>query len=81
MFVKALGKEVVGEFACLLETVDALCNFKVDPAVMCEGGEVVFIDEFLRDDSELNADILGAIEWCAKIKVGDIKAGKFGILC
>ena len=69
VFVQALGKEVVCEFACLFQAVDTLGNFEVDPAVMCEGGEVVFIDEFLWDDSELNADILGAIEWCAKIKV------------
>ncbi len=51
MFVQALGKEVVCKFACLFQAVDALCNFEVDPAVMCEGGEVVFIDEFLWDDS------------------------------
>ena len=45
----------------LLKAVDALGHFKVDPAMVCEGGEIVFIDEFLQDDGELYAYILGWI--------------------
>ena len=81
VFVQSLGGEVVCKFTHLLKAVDSLDYFEVDPAVVCEGGEVVFIDEFLRDDSELNAYILGSIEGRAQIKVGCIKAGKFGLLC
>ena len=50
VFVQPLGEEVIGEFARLFKAINALGNFEVDPAMVCEGGEIVFIDEFLRYD-------------------------------
>ena len=53
---------VADKFPRLLKAVDALGGFKVDPAVVCEGGEAVFINEFLQDNSELYAYILRSIK-------------------
>ena len=62
VFVQSLGEKVVGKFPHLLKAIDALGDFTVDPVIVCEGGEVVFINEFLRDNGGLYAYILRLIE-------------------
>ena len=72
---------VIGKFPCLLAAINALDDFTVDPALVCEGSEVIFINKSLRDNGELYVHTLRSIEGRAKIKIGDIEAREFGILC
>jgi hypothetical protein len=63
-FVEALSNEVqsekdIGKDASLGMSVTALANFKVDPAVLVSAGEIVFLDELIRNFRELNANIFG----------------------
>jgi len=61
----------------LFEAVDSFRNFKVNPSVVDEVEEVVFINEFLRDVGKFVAYILRQVEWCAKVEVADVEACKF----
>jgi hypothetical protein len=57
-FGKAVSEEVVHKDACLGETVHATAHFEVDPGVMGKLVELVFANEFLRNVSKLDADVL-----------------------
>ena len=67
-----LGEEIVGQFFSLLEAVDAVGDSKVHPLVANILHEVVFVDEFMRDDIEFDSAIFWAIERSIQIVVGDI---------
>ncbi len=81
MFLEAFGEEVIGKFAGLFESINAFVNFRVYPSVVIVVREVVFGDEFLRDGVDLDTDVFGSVEQCAKIEVRDIIACKSCILC
>jgi hypothetical protein len=44
-------------------------NFEVDPAIAVTTSEVVFLDEFLRDVSKLDADIFGLGHGSVEIEI------------
>ena len=46
---------------------------------MCILGEVVFVDEFLGDVAEFDADVFRAVERGAEVKVGDVVARETGV--
>ena len=69
MWDESFGEEVVGKFACLFESIDALVDLKVYPPMMGKGVEVIFGNKLVRDDGELYLNILRAVEWGAEIEV------------
>ncbi len=57
-FIKTFGnqtgvEQVVGQDACLRESIAATVNFKVDPAIAVTSKEVVFINEVIWNVGEL----------------------------
>ena len=69
VFVQPLHVEVIGKFARLLDAIDSFCDFKVNPAMMCKGHDVIFLDEFLWDDGELGANIFWLVKGHTKVEV------------
>ncbi len=76
MFTESFGEKVIGELACLFEPVDTVGNLEVNPTIVCVLGQIVFIDELLRDVGESNTNVFWSVKRCAKIEVGDIVACK-----
>ena len=80
VFMEACSKEVIGKFARLLEAIHTFGDLEVHPAIVCQCGEVVFVNEFIWDDGQLYFDKFWAVKGCAKVEVGDVKTGKGGSL-
>ncbi len=78
-FVKAVSEEVVSKDACLGETVHATAHFEVDPGVTGKLVELVLVNEFLGDVSELDADVLWPVAQGAEIEVLEVHGGKTSI--
>ena len=76
MLAEALGEEIVCQFPCLFETIDTVVDFKVYPIVVFVFREIVFVDEFLWDVRQFNADVFWSIQRCAEIEVGDVETRK-----
>ncbi len=51
------------------KAITALANFKVDPAIAVPTWKVVFLDEFLWDIGELDANVFGIWRWSVEIEV------------
>ena len=68
--IEVFGEEVVGKFACLFEPVHALGELEIYPPVVYILFEVLFIDDLLRDVGELDAGVLGPVQWCVEIEIG-----------
>ncbi len=51
------------------KAVIALANFKVDPAIAVPTWKVVFLDEFVWDIGELDANVFGIWHWSVEIEV------------
>ena len=47
----------------MFETVDPFQDFEEDKPVMDEGGEGVFIDDFLRNVGKADLDVFRSVEW------------------
>ena len=58
---KSFREKVIGKFPCLFEAIDPFIDFKVHPPIVDVHGKVVFINEFLGNIIEFDADILRAI--------------------
>ena len=52
-------------------------SFEVDPAISHIFLKVLFIGEFLRNVSEIDADIFRAVQWSLEIKVSGVKGELF----
>lgn len=72
MCEKACGEEVVGELSSLFEPVHALTKYEVHPAVVFVLHEVVFVNDFLRDDAEADAGVLWSIKWRVEVEICQI---------
>ena len=81
MRCETFSEEIVREFTCLFEAVHSISDFKVDPPIVYLFSQVVFVDEFLWNDRDLDADIFRPIEWHPQVEVFDVKAGEFCIWC
>ena len=62
VLLKTCFEEVVGKLAGLWQSINSTKDGKVNLSVAGEVVEVIFLDEFLRDVSELDPDIFGAVE-------------------
>jgi hypothetical protein len=78
-FGKAVSEEVVSKDACLGETAHATAHFKVDPGVVGKLVELALVNEFLRDVSKLDADVLWPVEGGVEIEILEVHGGKPGI--
>ncbi len=65
----------------MFKVVQAFVDFKVDPPTVGEAGQVIFIDEFLRDVGKFDSDIFWAVEGRGKIEVFYVEAGEACIWC
>ena len=60
-----------------MESVNAITNFKVDPAVDVDVvQEILFVDELLGDVGQHYADVFWPVEWGLEVKVFDVKGDK-----
>ena len=56
--------EVVGEDSGLRETIDAITDFEIHPAIVDVFVEFILVNEILRDVGELDFDVFGIVKWC-----------------
>jgi hypothetical protein len=80
-FIEALSneagsKKVIGKDAGLGNSVTALANFKIDPAILVVTNKVVLIDEFFRDVEELDAYIFGVGHKRVQIEVFEVNGAE-----
>ena len=61
MHVESFCEEIVGYFAGLFEAVNAFVYFEVYSSMVGKCTEIIFIEEFLWYDHELDVDILRLI--------------------
>ena len=76
--LETLFKEFVGEAAGLGKAVDAVADLEVDPSVVDEVIEIIFVDEVLRDVGEPDLAVLGIIERRCEVVVSDVVAYESG---
>ncbi len=81
MFINSLCEDIIGKFAFLLEAVDAFVKFKVNPDMMFKGSDVIFVDELLWDDCDLDMNVFRVVKGRADLEVQDVKELEFGTLC
>ena len=68
-FSKEAGpEEINGQDAGLGKAIAATANFEVDPTVAVSTRKVVFINEFLWNVCDFDADILRVGDWCVKCR-------------
>ena len=58
---KVRFQEVIGKAAGLRETIDAIMDFEIHPAIVDIFVEVIPVDEILRDVGELDFDVFGIV--------------------
>ena len=62
------------------EAIYTMDNFKVDPAIAHVFVKVVFVDELLRNVTDIDPEIFGTVQWSLEVKVADVKGDVFGSL-
>ena len=71
------SEENVGQVPRLWETINAVANFEVNPAIgMDVVHEAVLVDEFCWDVAQFDADVLRLVQRCLKVEVFDVKGDK-----
>ena len=68
---------LIGESYLLVQAINALSDLEVNTSIMFLLGEVLFIDELLRDVRWLGFDIFRMIKQGTKVKICYVKAGNF----
>ena len=59
------------------ESINAIANFEVDPAVAVDVvQEIVFVYEFLGDVRQHDANVFWSVEWGLEVKVFDVEGDK-----
>ena len=62
----------VGQTAGFFSALDGHLNFAVDPtAAVNQGKKVVRVNDFIRDDVDVELHVLVVLEWCIKGHVAD----------
>jgi hypothetical protein len=69
---KAGSEEIVGEDAGLGKAIAAAANFEVDPAIAVCTCKLVFLNEFIWDVCDFNADIFRIGHWGVKVEVLEV---------
>ena len=70
--VQTLFEETVSEDSGLGQAINAATNFEINPAVVSEGEQIIFVNELVRNIGELDADVFGMIERSCEIEGFDI---------
>ena len=65
----------------MFEPVHAFGELEIYPSVVYILIEVVFINDVLRDVSELDACVLGPVQWCVEVEIGEIHCHVFSARC
>ncbi len=73
---KAGLEEIVGKNAGLGETITALANLEVDSPITIATLKVVFLDEFLWNISNFNADVFGVWHWSIEVEVLEVNGAE-----
>ena len=60
------------------ETIDAIADFEIYPALVDIVVEVVLLNELLGDVGDLDFDIFGIVEWCYEVVVADVVGDELG---
>jgi hypothetical protein len=82
LFGQSLFEELVGNDAGLGEAVHSFSNFNVDPSfVIDQVPEVVFYDDFFRDDVESEAHVFRIGHWSVEVEVGQVNIEEHGAWC
>ena len=72
-------EENVGQGPRLWETIYAVANFEVNPAIGMEiVHEAVLVDELFWDVTQFYTDVLRLVQGCLKVEVFDVKGEKLG---
>jgi hypothetical protein len=79
LIVASDGKAFLEEFVCkdagLWEPIHSLSNFDKYPSVGVDNvSEIVFVDDFLGKDVQLEAHVFIALYWDIQIEVGEVNA-------
>jgi len=69
---KAGSEEIVGKDAGLGKAIAAAANFEVDPAIAVCTCKLVFLNEFIWDVGDFNADIFRIGHWGVKVEVLEV---------
>ena len=79
MCSEAFDEQLLCNHTSLGQTIHAATNFNVDFAIMDLVHEVVLVDDFLRDDVNVEEHVFVAFHWCPQVKVFNIDTHEFGI--
>jgi len=81
-FEHSLFEELVGNDAGLGEAVHAFLNFDIDPSIIVDQvPEVVFDDDLVRDDLELEVHVFRIGHQSVEVEVGQVNAEEHGAQC
>ena len=73
------SEENVGQGPRLWETIYAVANFEVNPAIGMEiVHEAVLIDELFWDVAQFYTDVLRLVQGCLRVEVFDVEGDKLG---
>jgi len=82
LFGQSLFEELVGNDAGLGEAIHSFSNFNVYPSFFVDQVlEVVFYDDFFRDDVESEAHVFRIGHRSVKVEVGQVNAKEHGARC
>jgi hypothetical protein len=73
---KAGSEEIIGKNGGLGKAITALANLEVDPSVTIVTLKFVLLNEFRRDVSDFNVDVLGVWHWSIKVKVLEVNGSE-----
>ena len=57
-FVEAFAEKIICQFSSLWQEVASVKIFEIDPSIAVLLSEVVFVNEYLRDIQDLDANII-----------------------
>ena len=77
VFLETFFEEDVGQGPRVWETINAVANFEVNPAIL---HEAVLVDELCWDVAQFDADLLISVQGRLKVKVFDVEGDKLGAL-
>ena len=81
MLIETFFEDNVGQGPRLWETIDAVADLEVNPAIgMDVVHEAVFVDKLCCGVAQIDADELRFVQGCLEVKVFDVKGDKLGAL-
>ena len=71
-------QEVICEASGMRETIDAITDFEIHPALVYVFLEVILANEILRDIGELDFYVFGIVKWRREVVVADVVGDELG---